>query len=280
MKTAEYSRCGAISRLMVIALLVMAACAHKPTSPENIARARALPTYTSSSAANAPSQSDSIEVRVLTVAYRGARGAAPEQARTREQAVARARMLASMAQGGEKLGQLVGEYSDRPGASEDRGIVRIRRDHPEPFEAAFMNAALALSPGHVSDALEQPEGFVVIERLKDPQSGPAQIGAKHILVGYVGSAKELPHVTRNEAEARSLAQKVASEASKPATDWNALAAQYTDEPGGKERGGDLGKFGRGQMVDSFEKAAFALRVGETSGVIRSPFGFHIIRRYE
>jgi parvulin-like peptidyl-prolyl isomerase len=159
-------------------------------------------------------------------------------------------------------------------------VVRIRRDRPEPFDAAFLNAVLALSAGQVGGPLEQPEGFVVVERLKDPPGGPAQIGAKHILIGYLGSPKELPKVTRSEAEARSLAEKIASEARKPDTDWNALAAQYTDEPGGKDRGGDLGKFGRGQMVDAFEKAAFALRVGETSDVIKSPFGFHIIRRYE
>ena len=82
------------------------------------------------------------------------------------------------------------------------------------------------------------------------------------------------------AEARSLAEQIAREAKEEGADWNALAAQYTDEPGSKQTGGDLGKFGRGQMVKSFENAAFALKVGQISGVVASPFGFHVIHRYE
>lgn len=60
-------------------------------------------------------------------------------------------------------------------------------------------------------------------------------------------------------------------------DFAVLARRFSDDVGSREFGGDLGWFSTGRMVAEFERAAFAMRVGSTSGLVESPFGFHIIR---
>ena len=59
-------------------------------------------------------------------------------------------------------------------------------------------------------------------------------------------------------------------------DFGQLARKYSEDEGSASKGGDLGCFARGQMVPEFENVAFSLDAGETSGIVRSSFGYHII----
>jgi peptidyl-prolyl cis-trans isomerase C len=101
-----------------------------------------------------------------------------------------------------------------------------------------------------------------------------QVQASHILLMYEGSARST--ATRSKEEAHAQIQALAEEVANGG-DFGQLAAENSDCPSGRQ-GGDLGTFGRGQMVGAFEDAAFGLAVGETSGVVETDFGYHLIRR--
>jgi hypothetical protein len=97
------------------------------------------------------------------------------------------------------------------------------------------------------------------------------IKARHVLLRLPGDATpaQRDSVTK-------LAQSIRDRA-RAGGDFAALARQYSQEPGAAQSGGDLGYFGKGQMVAPFEAAAFAMKVGEVSDVVETPFGLHIIK---
>ncbi|MBA2847769.1 hypothetical protein G4V39_07005 [Thermosulfuriphilus ammonigenes] len=102
-------------------------------------------------------------------------------------------------------------------------------------------------------------------------SQPERIKARHILI-----AVEDPASADSKKAAREKAEKILARV-RAGEDFAELAKKYSDDPGSREKGGDLGFFSRGQMIEPFEKAAFSLKVGEISGLVESPFGYHIIK---
>jgi len=98
---------------------------------------------------------------------------------------------------------------------------------------------------------------------------PEQVHARHILIQP--KTQDAAGWDAALTTAREVRAKAAS------GDFAAVARKYSEDPGSKESGGDLGAFPRGRMVKEFEDAAFSLKAGEVSQPVKSQFGYHIIK---
>lgn len=100
------------------------------------------------------------------------------------------------------------------------------------------------------------------------------VHASHILITVPQGADAAA-----KARARARAQLVLKQV-RGGGDFATLARENSQDPGSAANGGDLGFFPKGQMEPTFEKTAFALKPGSTSGLVETPFGFHIIKVIE
>jgi peptidyl-prolyl cis-trans isomerase D len=102
---------------------------------------------------------------------------------------------------------------------------------------------------------------------KDRFTRGESVKAKHILISFKD---------RSEDEAKKIVT-TTEDRLKAGEAFEVLAKELSEDPGSKENGGDLGQFSKGQMVPEFEKVAFSLKPGETSGPVKTSYGYHIIK---
>lgn len=124
---------------------------------------------------------------------------------------------------------------------------------------------VSVPPADISSFYEQNK-----ERFKEPES----VRASHILIRVPENADEAA-TNKAKTEADDLLKQARAGA-----DFAKLATEHSQDPGSATKGGELSFFAKGQMVPEFEAAAFALKAGELSGVVKTQFGFHIIKLHE
>ena len=115
--------------------------------------------------------------------------------------------------------------------------------------------------------------FVVIPcmpcRSDNPQKKPVQYRLRQIMMEPVISGE-------HEAEIKKQAEAVLKKA-QSGSDFTALAKVFSQEPGARQTGGDLGFFTHGQMVKPFSDAVFSMKPGEIRGPVKTQYGYHIIK---
>jgi peptidyl-prolyl cis-trans isomerase SurA len=137
--------------------------------------------------------------------------------------------------------------------------------------AEFEDASYSLSEGEVyAEVVKTQYGYHIIKLTERKERIP-QVKASHILIGLQNQEGPV-----DSAEAKAKAEEVYAKA-KQGEDFAALAEEYSDDTGSKANGGDLGFFERRMMVKEFDEAVFNLEVGEISDIVKTNFGYHIIK---
>jgi protein-export membrane protein SecD len=183
--------------------------------------------------------------------------------------------LAKALVSGADFGAIAKEMSDDANSKDnggDLGFVTVT----SPYKALADRVAQEkdLKPGTILPEVVKIDRSANVVKFIEKKEAGQEIQASHILICYKGA--ERCEQTRSKEEAKAMADDLLGKLN--ATNFASVATQKSDDKGSGAQGGDLGWFAKGMMVPAFDAAAFALKDGEMSQVVETPFGFHIIRR--
>lgn len=139
----------------------------------------------------------------------------------------------------------------------------IKPNEVTPEVASFLFSAKKDS---VSDVIKASDGYTMVRLLDSKEGDDLFINASHILISF--------GTDTNAAKVK--AEEILKKA-KNGEDFSKLAADFSDDPGSKAKGGNLGYFTKGGMVKEFEQACMNGKVGEIVGLVKTQFGYHIIK---
>lgn len=211
-----------------------------------------------------------VAARYILISHVGAQKAVSK--RSKQDALARAKRIAAAArQKGADFVALAKKFSEAP--KEARGKAEVF--HAGSADKAFADAAMSIGVGQVADPVATDQGVYVIQRVELEEYSTA-----HILVVYKGAELATAAIKRTEKEARARAEKIAAKAKKPGASFALLASTYSDSPS-KVRGGVISPIRPMTLLKGFEpylEAVRKLKPGEVSDVVKTIYGFHVIKR--
>ncbi len=212
-----------------------------------------------------------LEYNVAHILVRLPDQASPEQI---EAARARAEQARAEALAGGDFAKVAASYSDGPDALQGGALGWRAADRlPELFSEALKN----MKPGEVSGVLRSPAGFHLLRLVDKRESGGAagppikQTHVRHILIRTNEAV--------SEADARRRLDDLRERIVRGGADFAELARLHSED-GSAARGGDLGWIYPGDTVPDFERAMDALKPGDISQPVKTPFGWHLIQVLE
>ncbi len=186
----------------------------------------------------------------------------------------KAREALVAARKGTDFAELVNKYSDDPAEVKQKGgnVGFVTSDiSPELYKWATGKKINEVS----RDLVKDNDGLNILKKISE-RDGEKKVTASHLLLCYNGATGCTdPKYTKEEAKAK------IEEIKKQATiqNFRDLVKQYTTEPGGADRNGELGTFSKGQMVPAFEDVAFSMPNNSISDPVETEFGYHLIYKY-
>ena len=165
----------------------------------------------------------------------------------------------------ENITDFIEQYSETPFASLYKTKGALANE--------YADILFGLNPGAIFGPYKDGNQLK-ISRFLDRKKGGA-IKASHILIAFKGSERANPDISRNNEEAKKLAQDLYRKALRNPSDFAQLASENSDGPS-KSQGGDLGFFQEGTMTDNFFDFCNRSKVGKI-GLVETEFGFHIIK---
>ncbi|MBK7228271.1 MAG: peptidylprolyl isomerase [Ignavibacteriales bacterium] len=170
---------------------------------------------------------------------------------------------------GKTFEEMVQKYSQDQYSKPKGGDIFYFTAAQLPFE--FEDACYKTETGTVHPQVVQTKFGFHIVKVTDRKPRVPKIKASHILISYMDAAGQVDSVNAKLTVDSVLAELKAGK------DFGDVAKRYSDDTGTKDKGGDLGFFERRMMVLEFDEAAFNLEVNQVSKVIKTQFGYHIIK---
>lgn len=174
---------------------------------------------------------------------------------------------------GNDFGMLAVENSQDPSAKLNKGDLYY-------FTAGQLvtpieDAAFSMKVGEISSTPVRTQYGLHILKIVDRKPAPGEIHAGHIMIRFLNQNPSPQDTAQAYAKIKALQDSLSAGAN-----FASLATAHSEDPGSASRGGDLGYFSRRRWVQPFDEVAMILKPGQVSGIIRTPYGYHLIKCYD